>query len=70
MRSCYRRDGIRFNRKFLGVKQACRKDTLEVRADNAGARAFYERLGYRRLALLPGYYQGREDALRLERSLG
>lgn len=43
---------------------------LEVRADNAGARAFYERLGYRRLALLPGYYQGREDALRLERSLG
>jgi ribosomal-protein-alanine N-acetyltransferase len=43
---------------------------LEVRADNAGARAFYERLGYRRLALLPGYYQGREDALRMERSLG
>jgi ribosomal-protein-alanine N-acetyltransferase len=43
---------------------------LEVRADNAGARAFYERLGYRRLALLPDYYQGREDALRMERSLG
>jgi len=43
---------------------------LEVRADNAGARAFYERLGYQRLALVPGYYQGREDALRMERSLG
>ena len=43
---------------------------LEVRADNAGARAFYERLGYRRLVLLPGYYQGREDALRMERLLG
>ena len=42
---------------------------LEVRADNAGARAFYERLGYRPLALLPGYYQGREAALRLGRSL-
>ena len=42
---------------------------LEVRADNAGARAFYERLGYRRLALVPGYYQGREAALRLGRSL-
>ena len=42
---------------------------LEVRADNAGARAFYERLGYRPLARLPGYYQGREAALRLERSL-
>ena len=27
MTSCYRRDGIRFNRKFLVVKQACRKDT-------------------------------------------
>ena len=43
---------------------------LEVRADNAGARAFYERLGYRPLARLPGYYQGREDALRMKRSLG
>jgi ribosomal-protein-alanine N-acetyltransferase len=43
---------------------------LEVRAENAGARAFYERLGYRPLALLPGYYQDREAALRLGRSLG
>jgi ribosomal-protein-alanine N-acetyltransferase len=43
---------------------------LEVRAENAGARVFYERLGYRTLALLPGYYQGREAALRLGRSLG
>ena len=43
---------------------------LEVRAENAGARAFYERLGYRPLARLPGYYQGREAALRLGRSLG
>lgn len=42
---------------------------LEVRAGNAGARAFYERLGYRMLALLPGYYQGRETAFRLERPL-
>jgi len=42
---------------------------LEVRADNAGARACYERLGYRKLALLPGYYQDREAALRLGRSL-
>ena len=42
---------------------------LEVRADNAGARACYERLGYRLLARLPGYYQGCEDALRLGRAL-
>ena len=41
MRSCYRRDGIRFNRKFLGVKQACRKDTLKdpPRGEFAFARA-------------------------------
>ncbi|MFO1424046.1 MAG: GNAT family N-acetyltransferase [Candidatus Competibacteraceae bacterium] len=42
---------------------------LEVRVDNTGGRAFYERLGYRNLALLPGYYQGCEDALRMARSL-
>ena len=29
MRSCYRLEGIWFNRKFLGVKQACRKDTVQ-----------------------------------------
>lgn len=28
MISCDRLEGIRFNRKFLVVKQACRKDTL------------------------------------------
>ena len=34
--------------------------TLEVRATNRGARAFYESLGYREITALPGYYQGRE----------
>jgi hypothetical protein len=29
MTPCYRREGIRFNRKFLVVKQACRKDTVK-----------------------------------------
>ena len=42
---------------------------LEVRASNTGAQAFYQRLGYRTRARWPGYYQGREAALRLERSL-
>jgi ribosomal-protein-alanine acetyltransferase len=42
---------------------------LEVRASNTGAQAFYERLGYRPLTRWPGYYQGREAALRMERSL-
>src|SRR6266852_4106025 len=31
---------------------------LEVRGSNAGAQAFYERLGYRKLALIAHYYQG------------
>ncbi|MDX2170166.1 MAG: GNAT family N-acetyltransferase [Deltaproteobacteria bacterium] len=43
---------------------------LEVRAVNRGAQAFYTRLGYRVVARLPGYYQGRETALRMGRELG
>ncbi|HJU38600.1 MAG TPA: GNAT family N-acetyltransferase [Tahibacter sp.] len=42
---------------------------LETRAGNDAARAFYRRLGYRELARLPGYYRGREDALRLGKDL-
>lgn len=41
--------------------------TLEVREGNEGARQFYERMGYRTLAHLPGYYQGIESALRMGR---
>jgi ribosomal-protein-alanine N-acetyltransferase len=43
---------------------------LEVRESNHGAQAFYERLGYRKLAHLPQYYQGRESAVRMGRELG
>ena len=39
---------------------------LEVRADNADARAFYEKLGFRTTGRLPGYYDGKLDALRME----
>lgn len=42
---------------------------LEVRAANEGAQLFYQRMGYRILTRLPGYYQGIEDALRMERIL-
>ncbi len=42
---------------------------LEVRAGNACARAFYRRLGYRECESLPGYYGGREAALRMMRDL-
>ena len=43
---------------------------LEVREQNQGARAFYERLGYRNLERLAGYYQGRESAIRMGREIG
>jgi ribosomal protein S18 acetylase RimI-like enzyme len=43
---------------------------LEVRGSNHGAQAFYERLGYRKLADIPHYYQGREAAMRMGRELG
>ncbi len=43
--------------------------TLEMRATNGGARIFYERHGYRCVGTTPGYYQGREDALRLRHPL-
>jgi ribosomal-protein-alanine N-acetyltransferase len=42
---------------------------LEVRATNPAAQAFYERLGYRRVAVLPRYYDGREAAIRMGREL-
>lgn len=38
---------------------------LELRQGNAGARAFYRQLGFGDTALVPGYYQRREAALRM-----
>jgi ribosomal protein S18 acetylase RimI-like enzyme len=42
---------------------------LELRTHNEAARAFYEALGFERLGVVPGYYQGREAALRMSRRL-
>lgn len=42
---------------------------LEARSRNLEARAFYRRHGYREIALVPGYYQGREDGVRIARDL-
>jgi len=42
---------------------------LEARASSAGARAFYEKLGYRCVECLRGYYRGREDALHMTHDL-
>ncbi|MEG1840244.1 MAG: tRNA (adenosine(37)-N6)-threonylcarbamoyltransferase complex transferase subunit TsaD [Raoultibacter sp.] len=46
----------------LGARDA----TLEVRASNEGAQAFYRDLGFYALGTRPGYYPNREDALIME----
>ena len=43
---------------------------IELRANNEGARAFYERLGFEALNVVQGYYQGVEPALRMTKRLG
>ena len=43
---------------------------LELRADNAEARAFYERLGFRVSGVRRAYYDGRLDALDMTRGIG
>jgi ribosomal protein S18 acetylase RimI-like enzyme len=43
--------------------------TLEVRADNAGAAALYEKLGYERFGVIPDYYEDGQTALRLRKPI-
>jgi [ribosomal protein S18]-alanine N-acetyltransferase len=43
--------------------------SLELRANNHGARMFYRALGFRETAYLPGYYRGMETALRMARDI-
>jgi ribosomal-protein-alanine N-acetyltransferase len=42
---------------------------LELRETNAGAREFYQNLGFQTRDVVQGYYQGREPALRMSRRL-
>ena len=42
---------------------------LELRAQNEAARAFYRAMGFSESVLVPGYYRGREAALRMLRVL-
>lgn len=42
---------------------------LELRANNEAARAFYRAMGFSETILVPGYYRGRESALRMIRML-
>lgn len=43
--------------------------TLELRANNYGARAFYRLLEFQEGAYIPGYYRGVETALRMSRDI-
>ena len=42
---------------------------LELRAQNQAAQDFYRVLGYREVGRVPGYYQGIEAAIRMERDV-
>jgi ribosomal-protein-alanine N-acetyltransferase len=69
----YRRAGL--GRRLLEWLEKCAvvagifNVALEVRTGNEGAQLFYQRMGYRTLAHIPGYYQGMEAALRMGRDL-
>ncbi|MGE4096600.1 MAG: GNAT family N-acetyltransferase [Candidatus Binatia bacterium] len=43
--------------------------TLEVRANQTGSRTFYRALGYQEDKYIPGYYGGREAAVRMSHNL-
>ena len=42
---------------------------LESRVSNSAARGFYAAHGYRELAVMPRYYSGREDAIRMGKDM-
>ncbi len=49
--------------------KGARHSWLEVDVNNEAARRFYEAHQYRYVGVLPGYYNGRSDALRMVRNL-
>ncbi len=61
----HRREGI--GAALLSrLLRGCARAHLEVRADNAAARALYERLGFARAGVRRGYYADGTDALLME----
>ena len=54
----------------LARRGGVRTMLLEVRTAAGDARAFYHELGWTETGRLRGYYQGREDALRMARPVG
>lgn len=53
----------------LSRQRGCRELRLEVRPDNVAAIRLYERLGYRRLGRLAGFYEDGTDAWRYAKAL-
>lgn len=70
----HRRRGL--GRHLLAWLEQCaltaglEKISVETRADNPGAVAFYQRQGFKLRGRVPGYYRGVVDAVCLERPLG
>ena len=55
--------------EMIALRGGIERLQLEVRASAHEAQSFYARMGYRGGRRLPSYYDGREDALRLEKRL-
>ncbi|MAA74004.1 MAG: GNAT family N-acetyltransferase [Salinisphaeraceae bacterium] len=51
------------------AQRGCRLLRAEVRQSNIASLRFFERQGFERLCVLPGYYPGGEDGFRLGRTL-
>ncbi|HLI84948.1 MAG TPA: ribosomal protein S18-alanine N-acetyltransferase [Bryobacteraceae bacterium] len=49
------------------VRRGATRLRLVVRGDNAAARAFYEKYGFRRLRVVPGYYEDGGDGIAMTR---
>ena len=43
---------------------------LELRANNAAAKFFYQALGYEFVRAVPGYYRGEETAFKMHKAIG
>lgn len=50
--------------------RGCRRVRAEVRRSNKASRALFAAAGYRETAVLPGYYPGGEDGIRLQKDPG
>jgi ribosomal protein S18 acetylase RimI-like enzyme len=69
--AAWRRRGVgrRLLAHALHAEPATRVAHLEVRSDDAGARAFYEEMGFRAIGRRPRFYAGGVDALTMQRAL-